>query len=66
MKVKELIRKLQKYDPDKEVLLMREHKNADITFADEINKVQQKTLSRDAFEYMEFEAIVLIHNTKNN
>jgi len=66
MKAKELILKLLEYDGEKEVYFMKEHNDADITIADEIHKVEQRTLSKDAFEYEEFVAIILLHELKNN
>ena len=61
MKIGELINELEKYDPEKEVLFMRECENDDITHADSIDEVQQRTLARDHFEFIEFPAVVLIH-----
>jgi len=61
MKVKRLIKELSKYDPDKQVFIMKEKSTDDITYADEIHAVQQRTLARDDFEYTEFTAVVLLH-----
>jgi len=64
MKVGKLIAELSKYDKQKEVLFMKEHKNDDLTHADEVHKVQQKTLIRNDFEDSEFVAVVLLHKIK--
>ena len=61
MKVKELIKKLSKYDGQKEVFFMKEHTNDDLTYADEVHKVQQRTLTRNDYEDSEFAAVVLLH-----
>ena len=61
MKVSELINQLKQYDPERDVVIMRERGDDDITCADSIDKVQQRTLSRDDFEYTESLAVVLLH-----
>jgi hypothetical protein len=61
MTVSELTNELKKYDPEREVLVMRERGDEDITYADSIDEVQQRTLARDYFEYTEFPAVVLLH-----
>ena len=61
MKVKELIAELSQYDEEKEVVVMREHEDDDITYAEDVHEVQQKTLNRNDFEDSEFVAIVLLH-----
>ena len=64
MKVKQLIKELSKYDKNKEVFFMEEHPDDDITIADEIHKVEQRTLTRDEFEISEFVAVILLHEVK--
>jgi len=64
MKVKKLIKELSKYDGNKEVVFMKEHKNDDITYADEIHEVEQRTLTRNDYEDSEFVAVVLVHEIK--
>jgi len=65
MTVLELINALSIYDTSKEVLFMRERNNDDITYADEIHKVQQRTLIRNDFESSEFTAVILLHKIPN-
>jgi len=64
MKVGKLIAELSKHDKQKEVFFMKEHKNDDLTYADEVHKVQQRTLTRNDFEDSEFVAVVLLHKIK--
>ena len=61
MKVKKLITELSKYDKQKEVYFMKEHPDDDITDADKIHKVQQRTLTNNDYEDSEFVAVILLH-----
>ena len=61
MTVGKLIKELSKYDRRKPVLFMKERRNDDITFAEELHKVEQKVLSKDYYEYEEFVAVVILN-----
>lgn len=59
MKVKKLIKKLSEFNPDLEVMIMKEKKNDDISHAYKIKSIARRILDRNDFENSEFPAIVI-------
>ena len=63
MKVKEVIKKLKKYDKEKDVYFMSESSKADedITLAHKIHGIDQRTIIHDHYEMEEITVVILLN-----